>query len=538
MVNGLNEDFNIPVAFHFIRELNAAERASLLKEVITQITGMNIKIKGVIFDGLPANILMCKHLGASFDKKDFRPYFFYPSATDEVFIFLDPSHMLKLVRNTLGHKKILYDDNNQKIEWKYFEELERYRSEKGYTLTHKLTKKHIQWYRAPMRVHLATQTLSNSVADSMEFLMFKGKKEFDNCAATIRFIRNFNNIFDALNSKKPTNSKFKTCITPVNQSRFFVFFKEAIQYIRSLKLEPDGKRLMFSARRSAFRGLITDMLNTESLYNELVGSKLMENLPTFKFSQDPLESLFGRIRSLNGYNDNPNEQQFCAAFRKVTVNTEINCSSLSNCIDSLNILTISSNKQKPTETGCSGVKFGVRDYLEYVEEHRGTTPINSCDSTFDSLEDCSTAHVACMIERKIENCESSGRFSCDKCSEVFSTNEKIIISATINPEKKKTCKSTFEICDIANKHLKATMLELNFDYDILVSGISRDISYVNMYARTDFEGHEHHKFFIVEFIVEEFIRIQANYMAKNATLNEQEKMLRNKLKKIIHNLGQ
>lgn len=82
------------------------------------------------------------------------------------------------------------------------------------------------------------------------------------------------------------------------------------------------------------------------------------------------------------------------------------------------------------------------------------------------------------------------------------------------------------------------MLELNFDYDILVSGISRDISYVNMYARTDFEGHEHHKFSIVEFIVEEFIRIQANYMAKNATLNEQEKMLRNKLKKIIHNLGQ
>lgn len=541
MVNGLNEDFNLPVAFHFIRELNGAERAELLTKVVSNITSLNIKIKGVIFDGLSANITMCKLLGAGFIRNDFRPYITLPNTTDKMYVFLDPSHMLKLVRNTLGRLKVLFDDKDQKIEWRYFEELERFRSEKGYILTHKLTKKHIQWYRNPMRVHLATETLSNSVADSMESLMLMGKTEFANCAATIRFIRYFNRIFDALNSKVFTKSKFKTPITTINHSRFFTFFDEAIEYIKSLQIKPEGNLLLFSKNRTAFRGLITDMVNTRNVYFELVGSSMMQNLPTFKFSQDPLEGLFGRIRSLNGYNDNPTVQQFCAAFRKVTVNTEIVCGSFSNCVDSLNILTVSSNNSKTIETDCSNTPFGVLDYLEYVEElehqHSEVQQIQNCDAMLDSLENCSIAYIAGSIEQKIQNCEADGRFSCDACKLVFSSNDKLNI--LFYPEGKYIpCKSSFDICALTDKHLKACMFELNFDYKTLLNSILRDISYVNLYQKTNFADHVHHKYYIVEFIVEEFIRIQANYTAKQATLNEQSKLLRSKLKKIIHNLGQ
>lgn len=121
MINGINDNFNIPVAFHFIRELNAAERACLLKEVMTKVTALDIRVVNVTFDGLSANISMCKLLGASFDKNDFRPHFYYPEATDKTYIILDPSHMLKLIRNTIGKMKVIYDDNDEKIEWKYFE---------------------------------------------------------------------------------------------------------------------------------------------------------------------------------------------------------------------------------------------------------------------------------------------------------------------------------------------------------------------------------------------------------------------------------
>lgn len=116
MVNGLNDNFHIPVGFHFIRELNAEERSCLVNEVIASVTALNIKIEGVIFDGLAANISMCKLMGAKFDKNNFQPHFFHPTTLEKIHIFLDPSHMLKLVRNTIGRSKYLYDDNNQKIQ--------------------------------------------------------------------------------------------------------------------------------------------------------------------------------------------------------------------------------------------------------------------------------------------------------------------------------------------------------------------------------------------------------------------------------------
>lgn len=255
-----------------------------------------------------------------------------------------------------------------------------------------------------MRVYLATETLSKSVADSMEFLMLKGKKEFADCAATIRFIRIFDNIFDILNSKDVTKSMFKTAITLANYSRLFTYFEEAIRYIKSLRLELDGQRLLFSKRRTAFRGLIIDMVNTQSVYHKLIASNTIESLSTFRFSQDPLESLFGRIRSLNGYNDNPNEQQFCSALRKVTVNTEVTCSSFSNCVDSLNILTISSMKPAVNETH----RFGVIEYLKYVDDNKEMQKVKAYESSLVSLENCSIAYIAGIIERKIENCESTG----------------------------------------------------------------------------------------------------------------------------------
>lgn len=229
--------------------MDGAERVCLLEEILRKVSELNIRVVSVTFDGLSANISMCERMGASFCRDDFRPYFHFPDTSEKTYIILDPSHMLKLVRNTIGKRKTLYDSDGNKIEWKYFELLETYRNKKGYILAHKLTKKHIQWNRTPMRVHLATETLSNSVADAMEFLKLKGEKEFANCLPTVRFIRYFNNIFDCLNSKRVSNSKFKTSITPNNQSQFFAYFDETIQYIASLKIETRKKSILLSNRK-------------------------------------------------------------------------------------------------------------------------------------------------------------------------------------------------------------------------------------------------------------------------------------------------
>lgn len=548
MINGVNIDFNMPIAFYFIKELNAAERGHLLNEILGILNNINIKLIGVTFDGLVANISMCKELGASFERTDFRPYFNNPSNNDKIHIILDPSHMIKLIRNTLARNKVLYDDNNSKIEWKYFEELERFRNERGYTLTHKLSKKHIQWFRAPMRVGLAAETLSNSVADSMEFLMRNGNKEFVNCSATVKFIRIFNNIFDLLNTKEVNSSNmFKSSITSLTQENVFSYFEEAITYIRSLKIEvirkvkksgakktmtKQIKSIMLTDKRAGFRGFITDMTNLKSIYEECVNSNAMENLHTFRFSQDPLESLFGRIRSLNGFNDNPTVEQFCAAYRKVLLNTEINSSALSNCIDCLNILKISSRKYNTKEIdNCEQKLFDLNEYLDLIGKTEQVQQFEKCNYAIDSLDACSVAYTAGTIELKIEN---AGRFHCDECRYVFAKNQKISV-----PFNSTTacvpCESTYQICALAYKHLN-TMCHVDFNYRLLLDTILRDVKYTDMYSETNFENHQAHKFSFV--IVEEFLRIHANYMAKKATLNEQEKMLRTQLKKIVLLSGQ
>lgn len=116
MLNGVNIDFNLPVAFYFIRELNANEKSSLLAEILKTITDLNIKVISVAFDGLPMNITTCTRLGASFLRKKFEPYFYSHSGNDKIRVVLDAPHMVKLARNCLGRKKILYDGNNSKIE--------------------------------------------------------------------------------------------------------------------------------------------------------------------------------------------------------------------------------------------------------------------------------------------------------------------------------------------------------------------------------------------------------------------------------------
>ena len=52
----------------------------------------------------------------------------------------------------------------------------------------------------------------------------------------------------------------------------------------------------------------------------------------YKFSQDHLELLFGRIRRMGGYNDNPNVVQLQQALRRLTLHNFITPSATGNCV--------------------------------------------------------------------------------------------------------------------------------------------------------------------------------------------------------------
>ena len=87
-----------------------------------------------------------------------------------------------------------------------------------------------------MKVNLATQIFSNSVADALEFCA-KGlkKPEFQGCEATVKFIWIFNNLFDILNSRNPFAKGTKAPMRVNNKNTWEPFLNETFEYILGIK---------------------------------------------------------------------------------------------------------------------------------------------------------------------------------------------------------------------------------------------------------------------------------------------------------------
>lgn len=161
----------------FITTLIAEEKAIMIATIIKTLTNIGIRVVSLTSDGLCTNPAAYEILGANGDEMDaVSPYFRNPETDEKVYVIYDIPHMLKLVRNCLGDKLILRDKFNRLIEWKFIERL--YRSKKSDLVSHKLTKKHIDFDGNKMNVTLAAQTISNSVAKSIEISASKGDKLF------------------------------------------------------------------------------------------------------------------------------------------------------------------------------------------------------------------------------------------------------------------------------------------------------------------------------------------------------------------------
>lgn len=508
MLNGVNSKMTLPMAYYFIGALTAEEKSKLLQEVISAISACGVRVISVTFDGLFTNLTTCKLLGASFDLKNFKPYFMLANDERKIYIFLDPSHMLKLARNLIAGSSFLTSEEG-KIEWKYFEKLEEARANQNFTLTHKLTKKHIFWKKFRMNVRVAAETLSNSVANSIEYLMRTGHAEFSGCSATVRYTRCINNIFDIMNTTElKKGNSFKNPINPSTANEIFAYFNEAVGFLRKIKM-PDGTLVIKSKKKTAFMGLITNMVNFRPMYEELVQTNSMDFLPTHTVSQDMLESFFGRIRSRLGSNDNPTAEQFASAYRKVVINQDIKASKHSNCRDSLSldIFTVSSRRSKISDNDASSEEISV-------DSTQAKCTVNDGYELTD-LENVSVAYLAGLIEAKIEQ---NGRFNCNECREIFSENIKITQTTEFN---RAPCQSTFDICSIAHKHAQKMVSDSSYTYDMLLKDVRREFDHTTAFANTNFSGHEDHQLFFSLFVAEEYIRAQATYIAKKVTLREQ-----------------
>lgn len=86
---------------------------------------------------------MCTYLSSNFHYgPNFKPYFINPITKEEYFVFFYYCHMIKLVRNTLGDKKILKTQDGHIIAWNHIKHLHEFQQKEGLRAANKLTNKH------------------------------------------------------------------------------------------------------------------------------------------------------------------------------------------------------------------------------------------------------------------------------------------------------------------------------------------------------------------------------------------------------------
>lgn len=140
-----------------------------------------------------------------------------------------------------------------------------------------------------MKVKLATQLLSRSVANSLEFCMTILKsKDFENCRAIINFINIFNDAFDILNSRYVISNSFKGTVNNQNYDKIFSFIQTFFYYVNNLIINY-GKLILKSQRATGFLGFLVSFSSLMNLKKDLINTNKIDFLPFYKLSQDHLD---------------------------------------------------------------------------------------------------------------------------------------------------------------------------------------------------------------------------------------------------------
>lgn len=111
MIVCINDARKIPVAYFLINKISSEMKSNLILQYISAINNTDFKVIYLTCDDMSTNISALKHLGCNFDITSFQ----HPDTKERIAAFLDPCHMLKVVRNIFGKIETIVDGNEQYI---------------------------------------------------------------------------------------------------------------------------------------------------------------------------------------------------------------------------------------------------------------------------------------------------------------------------------------------------------------------------------------------------------------------------------------
>ncbi len=245
-----------------------------------------------------------------------RPFFIHEG--QKIYALPDPPHLIKSIRNCLhDHAKITTPDGE--VQWAHIKHMFELDSQR-LRMAPKLTQQHIflPAIFGKMRVYLATQVLSHSVAKAMKAYVKKGLLP-ESYLATSKFCQRFNDLFDLMNSSVKNGSTPYKCGLSLEADEMFDFIDSSIAWIESLKVF-DQENNNVTQRFRCLDGMILALASIRAITIDMCTNHGFDFVLTRRLNQDPLENLFGIIRQRGGFNMNPTCKGFAAAYKICQMN--------------------------------------------------------------------------------------------------------------------------------------------------------------------------------------------------------------------------
>ena len=148
-----------------------------------------------------------------------------------------------------------------------------------------------------MKVGVAAQTLSSSVADAIDFMNIVEKDEkFQDSEATVTFIRIVDKVFDTLDSRNALSKGSKQPLKLVNKEQWEAELTMIANYLLSLKSK-DGQLLITHKRKTFIFDFVACIKSTIEMATTMLTQAInpFKYLLTYKLSQDHIGILFSCI---------------------------------------------------------------------------------------------------------------------------------------------------------------------------------------------------------------------------------------------------
>ena len=341
MLVGFRSFWKITIAYFFIKGITSELLAGMIREAITRSYEAGVNVRTVTMDGTVHNISAFNKLGCELQPSEIanistsfpHPH---PDSTSTVFAICDAPHMAKNCRNILAEYQELIWPDQGIVKWDYIVKLHALQEKHGLRLGNKITAKHVHFRKNIMRVHLATQVMSDSVSRSLKWAhenCIEGFTDSD-VLTTAKFLELHDQLFDILNSRTRHAFGVKAALTPQNVHRAEIVFSEFIAMYDVLTRK-DNVRIIHSKRRTGPLGFIACIVSVRSLVELMSNGEFKLNyLRCHKIQQDHLERFFSAIRQRNGWNFNPTPQAFRYSLRQLMCHAGKNIihSATGNCL--------------------------------------------------------------------------------------------------------------------------------------------------------------------------------------------------------------